>query len=261
MYCTSKNGKTGLLFALFCLLAPLGFSAVAQEAEPVEEELVDRFYRVKHMNVYDAFALATSQCATFSCKGELVMRQGRESVRVEGFEIRAGVSTHGKIRKILDKKDAPPPVATSHLFQIAILKAGLQETKLPVLSPGAARALEDLQQVFNFRGYELLAMPHVAANGLARVATRGADGISYKVDFSARPDSEGQIDIRGFGLARVLTDGEMETRENLISSSFSLKSGETVVVGASRLNGDDQALIVLFSALPQGQLAGAGKTR
>ena len=36
----------------------------------------------------------------------------------------------------------------------------------------------------------------------------------------------------------------------VMSSSFSADVGQTVVVGTSRLNGGDEALMVLFTALP-----------
>lgn len=38
--------------------------------------------------------------------------------------------------------------------------------------------------------------------------------------------------------------------ENLLSTSFSIRKGETVVVGTSKLNGNDRALVVLLTALP-----------
>lgn len=38
--------------------------------------------------------------------------------------------------------------------------------------------------------------------------------------------------------------------ENLLSTSFSIRKGETVVVGTSKLRGNDQALVVLLTALP-----------
>jgi hypothetical protein len=38
--------------------------------------------------------------------------------------------------------------------------------------------------------------------------------------------------------------------ENLLSTSFSIRKGETVVVGTSKLDGHDRALVVLLTALP-----------
>ena len=38
--------------------------------------------------------------------------------------------------------------------------------------------------------------------------------------------------------------------ENLLATSFSIRKGETVVVGTSKLRGNDQALVVLLTALP-----------
>jgi hypothetical protein len=38
----------------------------------------------------------------------------------------------------------------------------------------------------------------------------------------------------------------------LIATSFSLKKGETIVVGTSKIDGTDEALVVLLTAVPQG---------
>ena len=38
--------------------------------------------------------------------------------------------------------------------------------------------------------------------------------------------------------------------ENLLSTSFAIRKGETVVVGTSKLSGNDRALVVLLTALP-----------
>jgi hypothetical protein len=38
--------------------------------------------------------------------------------------------------------------------------------------------------------------------------------------------------------------------ENLLSTSFAIRKGETVVVGTSKLRGNDRALVVLLTALP-----------
>ena len=38
--------------------------------------------------------------------------------------------------------------------------------------------------------------------------------------------------------------------ENLLATSFSIRKGETVVVGTSKLRGNDEALVVLLTALP-----------
>ncbi len=73
----------------------------------------------------------------------------------------------------------------------------------------------------------------------------------------------GSLLVRSFDLQeknepappRVATGGDKTApvapgRKTLLSSSFAAEVGQTVVVGTSRLNGGDEAMIVLFTALP-----------
>jgi hypothetical protein len=52
-----------------------------------------------------------------------------------------------------------------------------------------------------------------------------------------------QLFINGFGL-------ETAKHENLIQTSFSMSSGETVVVGTSSAPPSEEALVAILTALP-----------
>jgi hypothetical protein len=61
------------------------------------------------------------------------------------------------------------------------------------------------------------------------------------------------------GIPRAASEASKETQgraprapRDLISTSFSLKKGETIVVGTSKIDGTDEALVVLLTAVPQG---------
>jgi hypothetical protein len=56
---------------------------------------------------------------------------------------------------------------------------------------------------------------------------------------------------RGFGVSTIPRSG------SLISTSFTMDVGETVVVGTSRLKGGDKALIALLTAVPRSKTGGA----
>lgn len=62
-----------------------------------------------------------------------------------------------------------------------------------------------------------------------------------------------RIEVQEFKLERTpqrSPDGEDVSPKDLLRTSFQLDSGETVVVGTSRLNGGDSALVVLVTAVP-----------
>ena len=65
--------------------------------------------------------------------------------------------------------------------------------------------------------------------------------------FAVTPDPDVQADS---GAPAIAPRADLLDMGAFISTSFTAHLGQTVVVGSSRLNGGDEALIVLFTALP-----------
>ena len=103
-------------------------------------------------------------------------------------------------------------------------------------------------------------------NGEARGLLKGPEGKDFELMFEFREGESDTLQVRSFGIDvliaqpqdRVVTENGKSkiehqpprwVRRNVIATSFSVKVGETIVVGTSKLNGNGEALIVLFTAM------------
>jgi len=162
-----------------------------------------------------------------------------------------------------------PSSVTSQLFHVSIVAASRQsgdsaQGKLPA---GIAKALDDLKDFLPYQSYRVVDSSLVRASSEFHTRLAGPDGAPYEVDAVFSTDSGGtSFLIEHFELHKMarMEDlaREMErSRAGIpavvpmapdpgISASFRIERGETVVVGSSRLDGGDGALIVLLTAVP-----------
>jgi hypothetical protein len=110
--------------------------------------------------------------------------------------------------------------------------------------------VRDLQEVMPFRGFRLL------ESGVLRSARTGqvSLGSQFKLEFMFRGqrDPARPILVERFLLRREVVSKSDSTKtelRNLIDTSFSIRPDETVVVGTSKLDGGDEALLVLVTAI------------
>jgi hypothetical protein len=152
-----------------------------------------------------------------------------------------------------------PSVSQNHLFQIILLRgATTGSAETTGLPKNAEKAIRDIRDFLPFKSYTLL------DSGLLRVQDLGKkrlDGIppqqyEFQVSYTDLPN--GKVNVWDFQVEPVKAPGGVplprgvapEAVRPIISTSFTVDIGETIVVGSSKLGGD-QALIVLFTALPK----------
>ena len=152
----------------------------------------------------------------------------------------------------LERSDVPPQ---SLNFRLALLLAGGHPTADPKLPAGEQKALDDLKEFLPYEGYRLIDAGWIRSSERARLRLGNGPSFDMELRFSRGSDEFGGPDIRveHFELMKLATVSRAEgetgySRHNLLSSSFSMTIGETVVVGTSKLNGNKEALIVLLTA-------------
>lgn len=156
----------------------------------------------------------------------------------------------------------PTPKASggrNQLFQVILLRgATTGSEEIAGLPKNAEKAVRDIRDFLPFKSYKLL------DSGLLRVMDSGKtrlDGIppqQYEVRVAYHDLPNGKLSIWDFNIVAVkpangtpLPRGVApEAERAVINTSFTIDIGETIVVGSSKLGGD-QALIVLFTALPK----------
>ena len=148
----------------------------------------------------------------------------------------------------------------TYSFQISLLLADVAGKEGSVgLSPNAQKALEDLKDFLPFKSYRLLDFAWLRTSTRSSAQVNGPDGKTYElslnVGFLPRQEA-GKIYISKFdlrdtsGLNLDVEAGPLRGPRGLISTSFGMDEGETVVVGTSRLDGEQKALVVLLTAVP-----------
>lgn len=171
-----------------------------------------------------------------------------------------------------DEAEAPTPpppapraaVSGGHtqLFQIILLRGATSGSEeLVGLPKNAERAIRDVRDFLPFKSYKLLDSALIRLEkgmaGAARVEGIPPQQYDVKLAFETSASS-GKLSIWSFEIFAIRAPGAIplprgvapQAERPVIATSFSIDVGETIVVGSSRLGGD-QALIVLFTAVPK----------
>ncbi len=144
---------------------------------------------------------------------------------------------------------------TTHEFQITLIRARPGQLSLPDLPSDALEVLDDIAHVLPYQDFELIDVGWMRTHRQASV--RMGEAASFEAYLEFQDTAEAQyLLVYEFGLTQREFERDGEGRvhyggtETLLSSSFGITVGETVVVGTSRLNGPDkEALIVLLKAV------------
>jgi hypothetical protein len=176
-----------------------------------------------------------------------------------------------------EKPTSPPPARTSEppmpavqgfylVLLVADNKPGPAGGGVEGLTAGATKALKDAREFLPFKSYRIQDSVLIRSVDRATARVEGPDGAQYSANIrtafnnaqrsaglaaaglrpNATPEMSVSFDLLG---TYVNSNGEQKTT-TVISTSFSMEVGETVVVGTSKVRGTDQALVVLLSALP-----------
>ncbi len=259
--------------AFFLLLAGSSGPALARAQEGFGETYTSR-YEIRYMDLHAAQALAWEQCpATLKDRCRVsALALANDPSKKAYLEVFADAATHERIARALVKADASP---RTQVFQLVLLSASGKKTGAPPeLSQSAQKALSDLQGFLPYKSYEVLdtAWIRTTQDDWTEGRVVGLGGAPYILQLLFRVTGavdEGQLFIDGFRLrqepgvpqppapakegsgqpAAALTP---RPARDLVSTSFGLKVGETIVVGSSKVDGAEDALVILLTAVPEG---------
>ena len=228
------------IVALLLGLSPL--VAQASEApEPQKRQDFSRVYQIRHLNLHVAEVLAWDQCAKQANDFCTVTAAGSEEAHGL-LTVRADRETHERIARALAQRDVMPPTRFFQLVAVvADQSAGGVDDSIP---PRAREALQDVVDFLPYRGYRLLdqAFLRTTSNSGVVLDNPGEGELQVSLSFRATGETDEDLMFRHF---RVVANPGRE----LLSTSFSMSVGETVVVGTSKLGGGGDALVVLLTAV------------
>lgn len=252
-----KNPYVRSIAVAFLLLLswPMAAAAAKQEPAPSTRRPPHTIrYPIRFLDIHSAEVLAWDQCQEKDrCGVSSAVSEGRSYI-----DVQADPEVHERFVRALAKEDSTP---VSQVFQLVLVAAGNKGGGPAAnLAPGAQKALTDLQGFLPYKNYEVLDSVYfrgTQGDGIkGRAVGRGEIGYGVELRFRRVGTSQDKnLLMEGFQLTEEggripLPNGGARDSRRVIDTSFGLKLGETVVVGTSRLDGGDEALIVLLTAVP-----------
>jgi hypothetical protein len=181
-----------------------------------------------------------------------------QSMGDQGVMLRALPRIHDEYEMLLAQRDVPP--ATQE-FRVILLRAN-QSGSMPEVPADATAALEDLRDMLSYTGFEMIDSGWLRTSGQGSTTMGEAGSFRVELMFAGEPRQDGSLLVEYFELAHSQVfwenlDGEdgatprahLGDSKSVLSSQFGITVGETVVVGTSRANGGNEALVVLLTAL------------
>lgn len=246
---TSTLLSLSVLAALMISYAP---AATGQEGGVITRpERILRVYNPRFLTSHNAAALAFHVCGEDE-------RCEVESMGSQGIILRAIPQIHAEYEMLLTEQDVPP--ATQE-FRVILLRAD-QSGSMPEVPAAAQAALEDLREVLPYTGFEMIDSGWLRMSRSGSTTLGEAGSFLVHIVFTGDSRQDSALLVEGFELvhSRVMwenLDAEDGSKpwshlgdgRTVLSSQFGINVGETVVVGTSRTNGSNEALVVLLTAL------------
>src|SRR6185295_4623794 len=258
-----RNSCTRLLALAALLLLAVPLAAAPQE-QPSSSTTMR--YDIRFMDLHAAEVLAWDQCSRKEQCRVGSLSAGGDANRRGYLEVTADASTQERIARALAKEDALPLTQSFQVLLVAAsTRGGDSGLEMP---PNVQKALGDLKGFLPFKSYELLDAVWMRATQdrpvEGRVSGRGGAGYEVRMRFrNLGSATDRSLFLDAFSVTEEPSmprppvagakEGEAFTprpSRDLISTSFSLKPGETIVVGTSKVDGTSEALVVLLTAVP-----------
>jgi hypothetical protein len=177
------------------------------------------------------------------------------------LSVRGTPAVIARVARLLAERDSY--IEPTQTFQILLVEARRGGGMDPALPRNAAEALADVKQFLPFDSFRLLDTALLSTTREGVTALSGPAGLRYQAALRFRRIEAVDGPVIMISTLRVSgfvereqpagAQGEPAERglveETVIETSLSVGVGETAVVGTSRLNGGDEALILLLTAI------------
>jgi len=208
-----------------------------------ESEMRKEIVKVKYINVFDAYSVLTKY---ISPKGKI-----QPMVRVNRLMIEDIPEVMDKLLSILKELDVRP---VDLEFSVELILGSKTLDKKMVLDKELKSdpLIKELRSLLRYKSFKILDSSIIKVQENKYSTQRmGGEGIDLRLRLDPRyiKEEKGeifQVELRleeYLGLDR----DDKESTLTLIKTTLALKSGERTVVGVSKLDGGDKALILILS--------------
>ena len=248
---TAPGARWRIAALLFVSLPLLGRSAVAASDAPVHIRTeasaprIERPYKAYYLGAGELDALVAQFCSE---EGGYQTCEGRF---YEGYvRLSATEDVHSRFAAWLKVHDVPPP---TQVFHVHLFTADNGSAPAEPIPAALAPVLKDLAGFLPFRSFHLISTGLVRTSRDGRIDLGSEPHFVVDLRFAGDPAGGKPLQIEQFELSRrQMVQGEGGAMQvanfDVLRTSFSMNVGETVVVGTSKLDGGDKALVVLLTA-------------
>jgi len=245
-----------LTFAVVVLAAALTpANAIAQEVTPQPTRLIP----INNVNWVSAQKLAENVCSAARTAWQQSERNSTmPCVSVDvvdgNLAVSASETVLARIEELITELNKLPE---THEFQIVVLSASATGGIDTAIPSNVQSALEDVRSFLPYTGFSVLGTGWLRTSREGRTTLSGESGLQATLGFRSKTDATSPILVEDFSIFRtepreVVSDGTVTMqmgRVNMLQSTFTIDPGESVVVGTSKLNGDETAVVVLLTAV------------
>jgi len=238
--------RTGaVLIRLLALSCGLAQAAAAVGAETALDREVDRTYRVYYLEARDLGPLVAEACSEVGASN-----CGHQMAVPGSVHLSAPEAAHARFAALLKVRDVPPP---TQVFHVHLFTADNDAQPAERIPEALAPVLKDLASFLPFRSFHLISTGLVRTSRDGRIDLGSEPHFVVDLRFAGDPAGGKPLQIEAFELSRrqmvAGEGGSMQVANfDVLRTSFSMNVGETVVVGTSKLDGGDKALVVLLTA-------------
>jgi len=159
-----------------------------------------------------------------------------------------------RVQVLLAEFDRLPETRAFQVIVLAADRSGENASEIPA---NVQQALQDVRDFLPYTGFSVLGSGWLRTSSYGETSLPGVGDREFAAELEFRPstDPTAPILIERFSIVRRLpvqyNEGGGVTAYNkpILETTFTISPGETVVVGTSRLNGDDTAVVVLLTAI------------
>ncbi len=253
--------KSILRVSIAALVVTLVVALPGMATAQGQEDVATTLYPIRNASLDSAVTLARSICeeawrlARNTGDADDIICDVNELSRERSLAVSATPELHARIAAMLAEFDRMPETKA---FHIIVLSAGTITTDQDLDIPSGAReALSDFAEFMPYSSFEVLGSGFLRTSGYAQTTLPGPVEFSVGIQFRTVSDAQAPILIEAFEISQMIQptyspSGEVARdaySRDVLQTTFTIEPGETVVVGTSKLEGDDDAVIVLLTAI------------
>ena len=233
------------LAVVVALIAVLAFSTnglMAQEQKaPGRPELIQKIIEIKYLdysfisNLLRQYKSAWGKVHTMPRDNRVIIEDTPETVT--------------KLVEMIKELDVRP---LDLQFNMDLIVASLDPASGIHKDLRNDKVIKEMQSMLKYRSFNLLDTTLIKVQDQTESNQRlGGEGMSFRLRLRPRyiKDDRGDsfnIDLSLYRMMGINGEGK-EISSNLVSTTLTLKSGERTVVGVSKLDGGDKALVLILS--------------